>query len=125
MKTFERGSTQEHQNLVKRFPVEACKAFPDIVVIPYTVGMFRDFDSAERIIHAGLKGVPDLLVLGCGFYLFFDGKTGKAKFTKEQTAFKTRINEINKGTDHVYKLTNIEQGLEIIKKCKEFYERKS
>ena len=123
MKTFERGSTQEHQNLVKAFPVAACKMFDDIVVIPYTCGVFRDFDSAERIIHAGIKGVPDLLVLGNGFYLFFDGKTGKARFTKEQSAFKARIDSINKGTEHVYKLTSVDQGINIIKKCKEFYEK--
>lgn len=123
MKTFERGSTQAHQNLVKSFPVAACKEFEDIVVIPYTVGMFRDFELAERIIHAGLKGVPDLLVLGCGYYLFFDGKTGKARFTKEQTAFKERLKIINKGTDHVYKLTSIEQGLNIIREARKFYAR--
>jgi hypothetical protein len=123
MNTFERGSTQKHQNLVKAFPVAACHAFDDIVVIPYTVGMFRDFELAERIIHAGLKGVPDLLVLGCGFYLFFDAKTGKAKFTKEQAAFKERIKQINKNMDHVYKLTNIEQGLDIIKEARKFYAR--
>lgn len=125
MKTFERGSTEDHQNLVKAFPKAACLEFSDIVVIPYTVGMFRDFDSAERIIHAGIKGVPDLLVLGCGFYLFFDAKTGKARFTKEQAAFKARIDSINKGTDHVYKLTSVEQGLNIIRKCKAFYEKNS
>lgn len=120
---FESGSTAKHQDLVKAFPVAACKEFSDIVVIPYTVGMFRDFELAERIVRAGIKGVPDLLVLGCGFYIFFDAKTGKAKFTKEQAAFKERIKVINKGTDHVYKLTNIEQGLNIIKEARKFYAR--
>ena len=125
IKTFERGSTQAHQDLVKAFMKAVCAEFSDITVLPYTVGMFRDFDSAERIIHAGVKGVPDILILGCGFYLWFDAKTGKAKFTPEQSAFKKRMSEINKGTEHVYKLTSIEQGLNIIKEARKFYERKS
>jgi len=87
MKSFDHGSTKEHQDLGKAFCKAVSAEFPDLVMLPYTCGMFRDFDSAERIIHAGQKGVPDWLVLGCGWYLWFDAKTGFAKFTKEQMAF--------------------------------------
>ena len=123
MKTFDRGSTQAHQDLGKKFFKEASLAFDNIFIIPYTVGMFRDFDTASRIIHAGQKGVPDWIVFGCGWYLFFDCKTGKAKFSTEQLAVKKRISEINKGTDHVYKLTNVEQAINIINEAIKFYEK--
>lgn len=122
---FEQGSTQEHQNLVKEFTKAVCKEFPDVMILPYTVGMFRDFDSAERIIQAGEKGVLDTVILGNGWYLWFDGKTGHAVFKKEQKAFVARLKEINNGTDHGYKLTSVEQGLNVIRKCKEFYEQRS
>jgi len=81
---FAHGSTKEHQDLIKAFFKAVSFTFPDIIVLPYTVGMFRDFDSAERIIHAGYKGVPDTLILGFRWYLFFDAKTGKAKFSPAQ-----------------------------------------
>lgn len=121
MKSFDQGSTQAHQELGKAFFKAVSLHHADMLMIPYTVGMFRDFDSAERIIHAGQKGVPDWIVFGKGFYLFFDVKTGKARFTTEQNNFKLRISQINGGTDHVYKLTSVEQGLNIIKNAKEFY----
>jgi len=76
--------------------------------------MFRAFDNPDRIIRAGVKGVPDLMVLGRNFYLFFDAKTGNARFTKEQNNFKERLREIA-GAELVYKLTSVEQGLAIIK----------
>lgn len=113
MKTFNRGSTQAHQNLVKLFFKEASIKFPNIFIANYTVGMFRDFDSATRIIHAGTKGVPDLLLYGKNWYLFLDAKTGRATFSKEQLAFKKRIFEIT-GKDLVHKLTSVDQGLELI-----------
>lgn len=124
MQTFERGSTAKHQDLTNRFMVAVSKEFDDVMILPYTVGMFRDFDTAERIIHAGQKGVTDLVVLGCGWYLWFDTKTGKARFSTEQTAFAERLKEINKGTSHVYKLTSVEQGIDVIRTAKEFYARK-
>lgn len=121
---FNSGSTAAHQELIKKFQLEVPKQFPDVMVLPYTNGMFRAWDDPERVIHAGQKGVTDILVLGCGFYLWFDGKTGKAKFTKEQKAFADRIKEINKGTEHVYKLSSVEEGLRVIKSAKEFYEKR-
>lgn len=122
MKTFERGSTQAHQDLAKAFDKAVAKEFPKLVIIPYTVGMFRDFDTADRIIRAGYPGIPDRIVFGKGWYLFFDAKTGKAKFSPEQKAFKNRIDELNEGTEHVYKLISVEQGLNVIKVAKGFYE---
>lgn len=122
---FDKGSTQAHQDLGKAFFKAASIAYPDIVIIPYTVGMFRDFDTANRIIHAGQKGVTDWLIFGAGWYLFFDIKTGKAKFSKEQMAFKKRIAEINTSGEYVYKINSVEQALNIIKNAKEFYARKS
>jgi hypothetical protein len=121
---FDHGSTQEHQNLVKQFIKAVAKEFPDLMVLPYTVGMFRDYDSAERIIHAGEKGALDTVVFGNGWYLWFDGKTGHATFKKEQKDFVARIKTINGGTDHAYKLTSVEQGLNVIRKCKAFYEQR-
>ena len=113
---FDQGSTKEHQDLIKDFIKEVSRIFPDVMIVPYTVGMFRDFDSAERIIHACQKGFPYTLILGCGWYLLFDGKTGNARFSKEQAAIAERIKTINKGTDHVYKLKSLEDGIKIIKK---------
>lgn len=118
---FNKGSTRAHQDLGKAFLKAASLAFPDIVVISYTVGMFRDFDTANRIIHAGQKGVPDWIIFGNGWYLFFDIKTGKAKFSKEQMAFKKRISEISNGGEFVYKINSVDQALNIIKNAKEFY----
>lgn len=108
------GSTFEHQNLLKAFNKAVSREFPNTLILPYTVGMFRDFDTASRIIHAGIKGVPDLIILGSGWYLILDAKTGHAKFSKEQLAFKKRILEIN-GKDLVHKLTSVEQGLLLIR----------
>ena len=108
-----KGSTLLHQNLVKEFHKAVSARYENVIVLPYTVGMFRDFDTAERIIHAGMKGVPDLLVIGKNFYLFFDAKTGKADFSKEQKAFKARVLQIT-GEDLVHKLTSVQVGLNII-----------
>ena len=123
MINFDVGSTRAHQDLNKQFIKAVSAQFPAIIVIPYTVGVFRDFDTAARIIHAGIKGIPDIIVIGKGFYLFFDCKTGKAKFTKEQLAFKKRVAELNDGQELVYKLGNVDQGLNVIKNAIEFYER--
>lgn len=108
-----KGSTLLHQNLVKDFYKAVSARYADVMVIPYTVGMFRDFDTATRIIHAGMKGVPDLIVFGKDFYLFFDIKTGNANFSIDQKNFKNRMLQISK-YDVVHKLTSIEQGLNII-----------
>lgn len=121
MSDYEKGSTAAHQNLLKTFTVAACREFDDIVIIPYTVGMFRDFELAERIIRAGVKGVPDTLVLMGGDYIFFDAKTGKARFTKEQLAFKERMKQVNRGKDRVYKLTSVEQGLNVIREVRRLH----
>ena len=107
------GSTALHQKLVKDFQLEIGIRYEDVVFIPYTVGMFRDFDTANRIIHAGIKGVPDCIVLGVGWYLFFDAKTGGATYTKEQAAFAKRMYEIN-GHERVFKLRSVNQGIDII-----------
>lgn len=123
MTNFSHGSTKQHQDLVKQFQIDFAENFPDLMILPYTNGMFRDFEKAERIIHAGQKGVTDLLVLGRNWYLWFDGKTGLAKFSKEQMAFKNRLKEIN-GIDVVYKLPSISEGLRIVKNAKEFYEKR-
>lgn len=119
-----RGSTFAHQELIKQFRLAVTQNFGlSVMVVPYTVGMFRDFDTASRIIHAGEKGTPDLLVLGSRFYLWFDAKTGKASFTKEQLFFKKRIDALN-DYESVFKLTSVEQGIKIIKQAKEFYEQR-
>lgn len=118
------GSTAKHQALLKNFDLAVGQSFDDVIIIPYTVGMFRDFDSAERIIRAGYPGIPDRLVLGSGWYLFFDGKTGHATFTKEQRAFRDRLMTINKGEEVVHKLKSVDYGLEIIRRYKEKHDWK-
>lgn len=123
MKSFNVGSTEAHQDLGKAFFKAVSARYTNLVMIPYTVGMFRDFESAERIIHAGEKGVPDWIIFGEGWYLFFDAKTGDANFSTSQKAFKRRIDDLNGGSEHVYKLTSVESGLNIIKNAKEFYDR--
>ena len=83
------------------------------MVLPYTVGMFRAFDDVDRIIRAGQKGVPDLLTLLPNGFLYFDAKTGKADFTQEQAFFRARVHDIC-GEHRVFKLRNVEMGLEKI-----------
>jgi hypothetical protein len=112
------GSVFEHQNLIKAFCKAVSVEFPDVFILPYTVGMFRDFETASRIIRAGIKGVPDLVILGDGWYLFLDAKTGNARFSKEQLAFKARIESINKNRSIVFKLTSVTQGISILKTLK-------
>lgn len=109
-----KGSTEAHQDLGKAFFKALSAQYPDLVMIPYTVGMFRDFDSAERIVRAGQKGVPDWIVFGNGWYRLLDAKTGKARFSTEQKEFAYRLNVLN-SADMVFKLTSVEQGLEIIR----------
>jgi len=109
-----KGSTLAHQNLLKEFSKAFSYRYPELTLLPYTVGVFRDFDSAERIIHAGIKGVPDLIVFGNKFYIFLDAKTGGANFTKEQKAFRDRMKEVNKGKDVVFKLKSVEDGLALV-----------
>lgn len=110
----QKGSTALHQKLVKDFQLEVPKHFSDLIVITYTVGMFRDFELAERIIRAGVAGVPDLIVFGPSLYVFFDAKTGNAVFSKEQKNWKRVMKEIN-GAERVFKLTSVAQGIEILK----------
>jgi len=103
-----------HENLLKKFDKAVTLKFPKVIVLPYTVGVFRDFETSTRIIRAGVKGVPDRLVLlSTGGYLFFDAKTGNATFSKEQRAFKARI-EYCTDTVRVFKLKNVDDALRII-----------
>lgn len=103
-----------HENLLKKFDKAVTSRFEKVVVLPYTVGMFRDFTTAERIIRAGQKGVPDRLVLlSNGQYLWFDGKTGNAVFSKEQRAFRDWLKYCT-NTDRVFKLTCVKSALDII-----------
>ena len=112
--SFKKGSTAQHQNLVKSFMVACSKEFPNMMILTYTNGMFRAFDNPDRIIRAGMKGVLDLLVLGNGFYLWFDAKTGNARFTKEQRAFRERLEQIN-GKIVAFKLSSVESGINEIR----------
>jgi len=115
------GSTEKHQKLLKEFRLAVGHEFDDVVYVPYTNGMFRDFDSADRIIHAGMKGVPDCLILGSGWYLWFDGKTGSAGFTPEQTNWKERMKTLNHGNEIMHKLKSVQRGLDLITCHKTIY----
>lgn len=96
------------------------QAFPLVTVLPYTVGMFRDFHTAKRVIHAGVPGVPDRIVLlSNGEYIFFDSKTGNARLSKSQNIFKKRLQYCTK-TERVFELRNVSDALKVI----EDYERR-
>lgn len=106
--------TKEHQALLKKFIVAVSKEFPNAIVLTYTNGMFRAWDDPERIIKAGMKGVLDCFVLLKNDWIFFDSKTGKARFTNEQKAFIARCEQVQERPS-AFKLSSIEQGLEIIR----------
>jgi len=112
------GSTALHQKLVKDFQMAAYSVHGDIFILPVTNGMFRDFESAERIIHSGIPGVPDLIVFGRGWYFYLDAKTGRAKFNPNQVNFKKRMHEML-GHDVVYKMPDIVTGMALIKLFKQ------
>jgi len=109
-----RGSTEQHNKFKKEFMICCSYQFPDITVIPYDVGFVRAYNQPEICYRVGQEGVPDTIVFGKDFYLFFDMKTGKNRLQENQIDFKNRIKDINKGIDRVFKLTSVIQGLEVI-----------
>lgn len=112
-----KGSYQEHQALLKKWQIEVTRFNPEIITLENPVGMFRDFETAERIIRIGQKGTLDnQLILPGGKILFFDVKTGKySNFTKEQKFFKERVDKTC-GYEAAFKLRDIDKGLEILEK---------
>lgn len=111
------GSYAEHQRLLNKWEIAVTKLDPRIITLPYTVGTFRDIDTAERIIKVGQKGVLDnLLILPNGKVLFFDAKTGKyLRFSREQKDFCVRLDETC-GYQAAHKLTSVDSGLKILEK---------
>lgn len=110
-----RGSTELHNKLKKEFTVMVSRMFPNVIIIPYDVGQFRAFSNPDAIVRCGQYGVPDLIVLGKNYYLFFDAKTGRNSFQKNQKAFAARVEAVNEDK-RVFKLSTIKNGLEIIEK---------
>lgn len=107
-------NTKAHQELLKKFFVAVSVNFPDAIILSYTNGMFRAFDNPDRIVKAGTKGVLDCFILLKNDWLFFDSKTGKARFTPEQKAFISRCEQVQ-GRTSAFKLTSVEQGLNVIR----------
>ena len=111
------GSTEMHNKFKKEFMISVSEKFSDVMVIPYDVGFFRAYSQPDIVVRCGQEGVPDTIVLGCGWYLLLDMKTGKAKFQANQKAIKARIAEINKGRERVFKITSVHQGLCLVGNC--------
>ena len=112
-----RGSTELHNKLKKEFMIMVNRTFPNVRIIPYDVGFFRAWSNPDIPVRCGQEGVPDLIVFGKGWYLFFDAKTGKNKFQENQIAWARQMQEIN-GEHKVFKLSTIARGLEIIEGMK-------
>lgn len=93
------------------------KKFNNAIVLPYDVGFFRAYSQPEIIVRCGQAGVPDTIVLGCGWYLLLDMKTGKNKFQKNQVDFKERVAQVNNGRQRVFKISTVNQGLCLIENC--------
>jgi hypothetical protein len=109
------GSTELHNKFKKEFMISVAKEFFDVVVIPYDVSFVRAYSEPERCFQVGQAGVPDIIVLGNGFYFLLDTKTGKNNLRPNQKVFKTRIAGVNKGVERVYKINSVSEGLEIIR----------
>jgi len=109
------GSTELHNEFKSKFMVSVGEYFPLVTIIPYDVAFVRAMSQPEVMFQVGRKGVPDTIAFGCGWYEFFDMKTGSARLTKKQRDFQTQIRANNNGRDRVHKLTTIREGLEIIK----------
>ncbi len=109
-----KGSTPLHNKFKKEFMIKCAQAFYNIVVIPYDVGFVRSYSQPEICYRVGQEGVPDTIVLGKGWYLLLDMKTGKATLQKNQKAFQQRILEVNEGFHRVYKINSVAQGLQLI-----------
>jgi len=112
-----RGSTEMHNKFKKEFMIYCSRKFPDVMVIPYDVGFYRAYSQPDIIVRCGQDGVPDTIVLGCGWYLLLDMKTGKNKFQENQKAIKARIAEINKGRERVFKIKSSLEGICLIGNC--------
>lgn len=85
-----------HQNLLKSTILKTQEIYHDIIFVSQAVGGFK---TEKGFIKFGVKGTPDLF-----FFFLFKGelcagfaeiKTGSGKLTKEQAAFKKRIEELN------------------------------
>lgn len=108
------GSSRAHSNLLSAFDKAVTKERPRVLIIPYTVGIFRDYETAERIVKVGMPGVPDrILLLSNGSYLLLDAKTGGATFSKSQRNFDGAVFH-SCGHGRMFALRSVEQGLELI-----------
>lgn len=91
------GSYKDHQNLIKKFKVLACKQIPDIRFFDQHVGMFYRKNGAP--IRIGTKGMADvfgLLKTESGLmFLSFEFKTGKAVLSKDQVSWWKFIEDMN------------------------------
>ena len=110
-----KGSTELHNKFKKELMISIAKAFFDTVVIPYDVAFVRAYSQPEKCFRVGQEGVPDIIVLGNGFYYLLDTKTGKNKLQKNQKDFKVRIAGINKGVERVFKINSVREGLDLIR----------
>lgn len=91
------GSYKEHQNLIKKFKLEAQKAFPEIRFFDQHVGTF--YTKNGRPVKIGTKGMPDVFALypknGELIYISLEFKTSQARLSLEQIRWKKMVNSHN------------------------------
>jgi hypothetical protein len=87
------GSYKEHQNLVKKFKLQAQKAFPKMRFFDQHVGTF--YTKNGRPVKIGTKGMPDVFALYPKnnelIYISLEFKTGKARLSLDQLRWKKMV----------------------------------
>lgn len=80
------GSYREHQNILKEFKVEACKAFDNIYFFDRHVGVFYTKNGTPISINK--KGMADCYAIlnknEKAYHIEIEVKSGKAVLSKEQ-----------------------------------------
>jgi len=109
-----KGSTELHNKFKKEFIITVPQHYPNVMVLPYDVAFVRAYSQPEICFQVGQPGVPDTIVLGCGWYLLLDMKTGRATLQQNQRNFQARIFEINLGFGRVFKINSVRAGLRLI-----------
>lgn len=113
-----KGSTELHNKFKKEFMIYVSKEFHGVAILPYDVAFVRAYSQPEVCYQMGQVGVPDTIIFGEGWYRFADMKTGQAKLSHGQVAFRSRMAVIN-GKTVVYKINSVKQGLDLIRVANE------
>jgi len=111
-----KGSTELHNKFKKETMIAISEQYPDVIVLPYDVGVFRAFSEPEKIVRCGQDGCGDLIILGNSWYLILDNKTGKNTLQPNQKNFKKRVASINSGFEKMFKITTVKQALDLVER---------